>query len=381
MKQIAIIGAGIGGLTSALAFKQKGFNVTVYESAAEIKPVGAGIGIANNAMQIFKKLGIHKKIEDAGVKVSSMNITDHQLRSLSVIDLNEFEVKYGVCNISIHRAVLQNILAEEIGFENIKLSKRLLKIEQNENVKLFFEDDSIETADVVIAADGIKSFVRNQLFDSSQIRDTNQICWRGISKVALPKDYSNKAIEAWGKGKRFGFVQINNQDTYWYAVVSESFVNAHDDNLHDLFKNFHTDVLNIIENTSDDTVIKNRIIDLKPIYKWYNKNVCLLGDAAHATTPNLGQGACQAIEDAYLLVELYQEDKPIETVFEEYQKLRIKKAHEIVKSSWSIGKIAHLESGFLIYFRNLLMRCIPTSANNLQLKIIYDVDYLDNMNI
>lgn len=381
MKKIVIIGAGIGGLTCASAFKQKGFNVTVYESAAEIKPVGAGIGIANNAMQIFKKLGIHKKIENAGVKVSSMNITDHQLRSLSVIDLKEFEVKYGVCNISIHRAVLQNILAEEIGFENIKLSKRLVKIEQTDEVKLSFEDGSVETVDVVIAADGIKSIVRNQLFDPSHIRDTRQICWRGVSKLSLPKDYNNKAIEAWGKGKRFGFVQINDQDTYWYAVVNESLINQQEDSLENLFKDFHTDVLNIIENKTHDTVIKNRIIDLKPIHKWYNKRVCLLGDAAHATTPNLGQGACQAIEDAYLLAELYQEDKPIEAIFEKYQKLRIKKAHSIVKSSWRIGKIAHLESGFLIYFRNLIMRSIPTSANNKQLQSIYNVDYLDNMNI
>lgn len=380
MKQIAIIGAGIGGLTSALAFKQKGFNVTLYESAAEIKPVGAGIGIANNAMQIFKKLNIHEKIENAGVKVSYMNITDHQLQSLSIIDLNEFEVKYGVCNISIHRAVLQNILAEEIGFENIKLSKRLLKIEQNENVKLIFEDGSIETADVVIAADGIKSVVRNQLFDQSQIRDTNQICWRGVSKISLPKDYNNKAVEAWGKGKRFGFVQINNQNTYWYAVVNESLINQQEDSLENLFKDFNADVLDIISNTSDDTFIKNRIIDLKPINKWYNKNVCLLGDAAHATTPNLGQGACQAIEDAYALAQVYNPNKPIETVFEEYQKVRIKKAHSIVNSSWRIGKVAHLENSIAIYFRNLIMRSIPTSANNKQLKSMYDVGYLDTSN-
>ena len=376
MKRIAIIGAGIGGLTAALAFKQKGFNVTVYESAAEIKPVGAGIGIANNAMQIFKKLGIHKKIENAGVKVSSMNITDHKLQSLSVMDLKGFEVKYGVCNVSIHRAVLQNILAEEIGFENIQLSKRLLKIEQTDNVKLFFEDCSIETADVVIAADGIKSVVRNQLFDQSKIRDTNQICWRGVSKIELPKQYANKAVEAWGKGKRFGFVQINNQDVYWYAVVNESMVKQTENDLQDLFAEFNSDVLEIIENTSEDTVIKNRIIDLKPIHKWYDKNVCLLGDAAHATTPNLGQGACQAIEDAYILAQFYQEDKPIETVFEEYQNLRIKKAHSIVNSSWRIGKIAHFENSFAIYFRNLVMRCIPTSANSMQLKIIYNVGYL-----
>ena len=376
MKRIAIIGAGIGGLTAALAFKQKVFNVTVYESATEIKPVGAGIGIANNAMQIFKKLGIHKKIENTGVKISSMNITDHNLKSLSVMDLKEFEVKYGVCNVSIHRAVLQNILAEEIGFENIQLSKRLLKIEQTDNVKLFFEDNSIETTDVVIAADGIKSIVRNQLFDSSQIRDTNQICWRGVSKMALPNQYTNKAVEAWGKGKRFGFVQINNQEVYWYAVVNESLVRQTENNLQELFAEFNSDVLEIIENTSEDTVIKNRIIDLKPIHKWYDKNVCLLGDAAHATTPNLGQGACQAIEDAYILAQFYQEDKPIETVFEEYQNLRIKKAHSIVNSSWRIGKIAHFENSFAIYFRNLVMRCIPTSANSMQLKIIYNVGYL-----
>jgi len=375
MKQIAIIGAGIGGLTAALAFKQNGFNVTVYESAAEIKPVGAGISIANNAMQVFKKLSIHKKIENAGVKVSSMNITDHKLRSLSVIDLKEFEVKYGVCNVSIHRAVLQNILAEEIGFENIKLSKRLLKIEHNESVKLSFEDDSIETADVVIAADGIKSVVRNQLFDLSEIRDTKQICWRGVSKMPLLKQYNNKAVEAWGKGKRFGFVQINSHDIYWYAVVNESLIN-HEDSLENLFKDFNADVLEIIANTSDDTVIKNRIIDLKPIHKWYNKNISLLGDAAHATTPNLGQGACQAIEDAYLLAELYQEDKPIEAVFKEYQKLRIKKAHEIVKSSWRIGRIAHIENNLAIYLRNLIMKCIPTSANSKQLQSVFNVDYL-----
>jgi len=378
MKIIAIIGAGIGGLTAALAFKRKGLNVIVYESAAEIKPVGAGIGIANNAMQIFKKLGIHEKIENAGVKVSAMNITDHKLQSLSLIDLKEFEVKYGVCNISIHRAVLQNILAEEIGFENIKLSKRLLKIEQNGGVKLFFEDGSIETADVVIAADGIKSLVRNQLFDPSQMRDTKQICWRGVSKVSLHKDYNNKAVEAWGKGKRFGFVQINSQDVYWYAVVNELLINQQEDSLENLFKDFNSDVLEIIKNTSDDTVIKNRIIDLKPIHKWYNEKVCLLGDAAHATTPNLGQGACQAIEDAYLLAELYKENIPIEIVFKEYQKLRIKKAHEIVNSSWRIGKIAHLENSFIIYVRNLLMRCIPKSANNKQLESIFKVGYLRN---
>ena len=106
-----------------------------------------------------------------------------------------------------------------------------------------------------------------------------------------------------------------------------------------------------------------------------------MGDSAHATTPNLGQGACQAIEDAYLLAEIYKEDKPIEAVFKEYQKLRIKKTHLIVNSSWRIGKIAHIENSFLIFSRNLLMRCVPTSINNKQLQSIFNIDYLESKQI
>ncbi len=375
-EDITIIGAGIGGLTTALTLKQKGCRVTVYESASEIKPVGAGIVMANNAMQIFQKSGIEYRIEKAGNRVSSMKITDEKLNPISVMELSKFERKYGVHNVAIHRGELQKILAEEIGFENIKLSKRLSKIEQNDTITLTFSDNSVKSSPVVIGADGIKSTVRNQLFKNNEIRDTKQICWRGVSEITLPEQYQHEAVEAWGKGKRFGFVKISSKKVYWYAVANEQLVKQDNVELSGLFKEFHSDITKIISETHPNDIILNRITDLKPTTKWQHKNVCLIGDAAHATTPNLGQGACQAVEDAYTLGQLYNHDKPIENIFAEYEKLRLKKVHRIVNTSWTIGKVAHLENHFAIWLRNTLMRSIPKSANSKQLEKIFDIGYV-----
>ena len=371
---VNIIGAGIGGLTTALTLKQKGLNVKIYESSAEIKPVGAGIIIANNAMQVFQKLGLQEKIKKVGNKISFMKITDTQLNDISVVDLSEYEKKYGVHNIAIHRGELQKILADEIGFENINLSKRLSKIEKEELFKLTFEDNTTFECKLVIGADGIKSVVRNQLFEESTLRNANQKCWRGICEIDLPKNYHNELNEAWGKGKRFGFVKISDKKVYWYALTNANKFSKKTTNLLEVFKEFHTDILKIISATNKEQIILNDIIDLKPIDKWQAENVCLIGDAAHATTPNLGQGACQAIEDAYVLGKLLDEGLAIESTFKQYENLRRKKAHTIVNISWTVGKMAHIENNLGIWLRNKIMRNLPKSANKKQMDMIFNLN-------
>jgi len=371
---IAIIGGGIGGLTTALTLKQLGHPVSVYESASEIKPVGAGIVLANNAMQVFRKMGIQPQIEAAGNRVSSMNITDERFSTISALDLTRFEGKYGVYNVAIHRGELQKILAEELGFESIKLSKRLLRIERSEDFALHFDDTTTERCQFLVGADGINSVVRTELFTPSEIRDTGQACWRGICEMELPLDDRHGAIEAWGKGRRFGYVQIAPDKVYWYAVVSEHLVGQ--ENLSELFKSFHPQILNILESTPPDTIFFSQLKDLKPISKWQDKTVCLIGDAAHATTPNMGQGACQAIEDAYTIGQLLRKETPMEEAFSQYEKLRMKKAHRIVNTSWTLGKVAHLENPLGIWFRNMLMRATPKSTNYKQLEAIFDIGYV-----
>ncbi|MFZ1786788.1 MAG: FAD-dependent monooxygenase [Saprospiraceae bacterium] len=371
---INIIGAGIGGLTTALILKQRGLNVNIFESSAEIKPVGAGIILANNAMQVFQKLGIQANIENAGNKISFMKITDSQLKSLSVVSLSEYEQKYNVSNIAIHRGELQKILANEIGFDNINLSKRLSKIEKAELFKLTFEDNSTFESRLVIGADGIKSVVRNQLFEKGTLRYPNQICWRGICEINLLQKYQNELNEAWGKGKRFGFVKISDKKVYWYALANSKNLEPSTVNLIEFFSEFHSDILNIISATKTEQIVVSDIIDLKPIDKWQDENVCLIGDAAHATTPNLGQGACQAIEDAYVLGKLLDSGLEIQNTFAEYENLRRKKAHTIVNTSWTVGKMAHIENKFGIWLRNFAMKNMPKSANKKQLDMIFNLN-------
>lgn len=375
IEPITIIGAGIGGLTTALALKQGGFKVSVYESAKEIKPVGAGIVMAGNAMQIFRELGIREKIENKGNKISFLKMTDEKLRSLSVVSLAKLERKYGVSDIAIHRAELQRILAEEVGYENIHLGKRLTNIQNGEVVNITFEDQSILNAEIVIAADGIHSTVRNQLFERSTFRDTKQLCWRGVLNTDLTGKYTQEAYEAWGRGKRFGFVKISENTMYWFAVVNEGMYKNKE--LTDLFQEFHPDILKMISGTDKDQIFQSRIIDLKPFSGWHDRNVCLMGDAAHATTPNLGQGACQAVEDAYILGKLFTSGKSVENIFAEYEKLRKKKAHYIVNTSWMLGKVPHIENAFGVWLRNLLMKMIPDSISEKQIDEVFDLGYLN----
>ncbi|WP_185288496.1 FAD-dependent monooxygenase [Chryseobacterium lactis] len=372
--KVAIIGGGIGGLTTALALLKNNLDVTIYESAPEIKPVGAGIIMANNAMQVFDKLGIRHKIEKAGHKISTIKITDPQLKTLSDVQLNIFERKYGVYNTAIHRGDLQMILAEEIGFENIKLSKRLSKIEKGNGYQLFFEDGTLANADVVIGADGIKSVVRQQVFNIGKLRHSKQKCWRGVSEFDWTAKYNHQAVEAWGKGKRFGFVRINDQKVYWYAVINENLV-KNPNHLAELFVDFNPEVPKMISETPKEKIFVNDIIDLEPIYQWQKDRVCLIGDAAHATTPNMGQGACQAIEDAYVIGKLFGEGKNVDEVFKQYEELRMKKAHYIVNTSSTIGKVSHYENSLAAWLRNTLLKATPSSINEKQMEKVFDITY------
>lgn len=362
------MGAGIGGLVTALTLRQQGYPVHIYEGATEIKPVGAGIIMANNAMQVFKSLGLHQQIEKAGNRISAMKITDNHLKALSIVDLKTFEKQYGVCNIAIHRGALQKLLVEALGNEHISLSKRLVRIEKKEDYHLYFEDGSIKTTRWLIGADGIHSVVRKQLFPTSSLRDAKQICWRGVSEMDLPADYQHELNEAWGKGKRFGFVKIAPNKVYWYALVNE---NAKEKDLTKSFRDFHPDIQSIVSQCRDSAIFTNSIADLKPIDCWQQEQVCLVGDAAHATTPNLGQGACQAIEDAYVLGRLLAKEHDIQTAFRQYEAIRKPKALRVVSSSRIMGRLAHVDNRLGVWLRNNLMKSIPASANRKQLETIF----------
>ena len=360
MNTISIIGAGIGGLALGNILKQQSYDFTIFEAAPEIKPVGAGIMMAVNAMQIFDRLGLKEKIENAGNKIHGISITDESLKPITKTSIPALEKKYKSCNVAIHRAELQKILAENIGNEYIRLNHSLDKIEKNGNYSLYFDNGEQTESKIIFGADGIKSRIRNQILNTGTIRNTGQKCWRGLVTFDLPEQFDQEAVELWGKGKRFGFVKISEKKVYWYALINEKNHKRYF-GLPESFKEFHPLVSDIMEATSEENIILNNITDLSPIPLWYSENLCLIGDAAHATTPNMGQGACQAIEDAYIIGRLLENNKDFNAVFEEFQKIRRKKVDYIVNTSWKIGRISQWEKGNTL--RNFFMRLIPDVTN------------------
>lgn len=371
----AIVGGGIAGLTLSVALKRRGIKNTVFESAAELKPVGAGIIMANNAMQIFKKMGIDHEIASAGNRISSMNITDKNLKLISVMELTAFEKKYGVFNVAIHRSDLITILAKHAGFENIQMNKRLRAIQSNQSgFELNFEDQSASSCAFLFGADGIHSKVRQQLFKENTLRSTAQMCWRGVCKYTLPEMYLHQAFEAWGKGKRFGFVKINDNQVYWYALKNIGKKSIDHEHLLNVFYDFHPEIKKILEATPKENIIQGELMDLAPIHSWHKPNVCLLGDAAHATTPNLGQGANQAIEDVYAIAKLLDAGTALNSIGESYQKMRIKKAHRVVNTSRMLGSISQYENALAIAIRNFILKSTPASVNRNQLEWIFDIE-------
>ena len=370
-----IIGAGIGGLTTAIALEQQGIKTRIFEQAEQIKPVGAGIILANNAMQVYEKLGLRKEIEENGNPISSMNITKPNLNPLSKIDLTYFEQKHKTKNIAIHRGTLQQILLNNLKSTEINLNHKLTSIVENSNgYFLKFQNGKQVQSATVLGADGLNSIVRQHLFPNNSIRNANQICWRGITECELPIKFRNELNEAWGKSERFGFVQIAENKIYWYALKSFK-KNANEcsvNNLEDYFREYNTVIKDLLKSTQKEHIHTTEISDLKPTNIWFKKNICLIGDAAHATTPNMGQGACQAIEDAFVLSECIY-TYGITKAFSEYQKLRLPKAHQVVKASWFIGKMAHLKNPLLIGLRNQLLRLTPASVKRKQNEPIFQL--------
>ncbi len=361
--KFTIIGTGIAGLTAAISLRQKGFDVELFEATNTFKKAGSGINLAINAMQVFKRLGLYEQLIPLGSRTNALLITDQKLKLISKIDLSEAEKTFDVTSIAIHRATLHDFLIKQLKDVPIYLDKKLQFVKQaHDHVSFTFKDGTSYTTNVLIGADGIHSVVRNSIFKETTLRIPKQICWRGIVKIDIAEKYSTELIELWGKGKRFGFVHINPKEVYWYALSNykEPYKTAFKNvDLAALFTDFSPLVRRIITATNKNDIIRNEMMDLKPITHWSFKNICLLGDAAHATTPNMGQGACQSIESAYVLAHCLAEEKNIELAFENYQKIRKTTAIKVINTSWNIGKIAHIKNGLTLFLRNSFMRMAP----------------------
>lgn len=372
--KFVILGGGIAGLTAAIALKKIGIDVKIIEAAPEFNPVGAGIVLAVNALKAYEYLGIYDELCKAGNPISQMSIYDQKGKLINRTNTEMFGE--GRFNLPIHRASLHKVLLSRLDESSvIKGKKSKIILDDRNDYTIAFEDGSSIKANYIIVAEGIHSATRQQFLPRSVKRYSGYTCWRGVANI--PGLKIHEATETWGKNGRFGIVPLGGGKIYWFAVKNAS---RNDQNMRTLksqdllqiFKGYHDPIISIIRSTPDDQILWSDICDLKPVDKYAFGNIVMIGDAAHATTPNLGQGACQAIEDAVILAKCLTENSIVQEAFAVFEKQRIKRTHFVVNQSWRMGKVAQLENEALIGIRNCIFRLVPDRVFNRQLQNVYN---------
>lgn len=304
MRKATVVGAGIGGLTTALALERTGWQVDVYEQASKIGPVGAGVGIAPNAVKALVRLGLGADLREHGQRQDGLEIRARSGRRLAHLPGARLESRYGAPFYALHRAELHRLLLRRLTSATLHTGHHAVDID-TDTVTFRTSAGSVSaTADLVVVADGINSHLRGALFPGHPGPDyAGYTVWRGLVPAGA-LDVPAVLSETWGRGARFGIAVLGDQ-VYWFACEN---MREHDkpehrlDLLAERFRHWHEPIPQLIAATAEDTLLRQDVYYLRaPLPSFVRGHVALLGDAAHAVTPDIGQGACLAIEDAVVL--------------------------------------------------------------------------------
>jgi 2-polyprenyl-6-methoxyphenol hydroxylase-like FAD-dependent oxidoreductase len=359
MKEIAIIGGGIAGLTLSLCLKNENIKCHIFEKKDEFKEVGAAISVFPNALRVYQKIGILNEV----LKLSG-EFKEVFLKTKEGVVLSTSKPQYELPTICMHRVDLHDLLLEKTEAA-LYTNHALVNCEEEENgkVKVYFKNGVFKTFDAVIGADGLHSKVREIIKNDGKPIFRGYNIWRGVCESTVDIGYGS---ETYGEGKRVGIVPIKDGKFGWWATFNEDFLKDDEPEgakakLRRLFGDWHFPIPELIENT--DHILKNSLCDREPSKGWSKGKTVLLGDAAHPTTPNLGQGACMAIEGAYILSECINKYDLSEKAFKKYESLHFKRAKEITETSLLMGKMGQIENAALIKMRNFLFKSMPDSVS------------------
>lgn len=359
---VIICGAGIGGLTAGIALRQRGFAVRIFERVAQIEPVGAGITVQVNAMRVMQRLGLADAIAAAGALVTRGAIRAVDGSVIRTMDQADLAERYGAPFVALHRARLHDVLLRAFDGE-LATGAGVTRVRTTgDGATVEIAGDATHPASVVVGADGLRSTVREALFGPEPLRAAEQVSWRCVCPRAAAD--GDPGGETWGPGARFGFVPISEREVYWYAVLDKAKAPSERAEQHAAlvaaFRGWHAPIPALLAATHPAQVIRTELFDRPPTRHWGRDAATLLGDAAHPMTPNLGQGACQAIEDGWILARELARD-PSPAGLRRYEALRQPRTRRFVEESWRFGKVAQSSSAWLVGIRDFAMRRLPES--------------------
>jgi 2-polyprenyl-6-methoxyphenol hydroxylase-like FAD-dependent oxidoreductase len=367
-RRIVIVGGGITGLTLARALVLDGHGVTVLEQAAEWAPLGAGITLAGNAMAVLDGLGTGPAVRAAGRRITVGDVTDAAGRPLVEARLADAQPAPALADFwALHRADLHRVLLEGAGGAELVTGATLNGLhEEGDAVHVQRSDGTRQDVDLVVGADGIHSAVRaTVLVDAAAVRYAGYTCWRLVvpDRIGLAQSF-----EMWGRGVRMGLVPLAGERIYAFLVANAPAggVDPPDGGLlatlRARFAGFGGKGGELLAAlTPDDVIMRHDICELsRPV--WRRGRVAFAGDAAHAMTPNLGQGAAQGIEDALALRLALQRHDDDHAALAAYEALRAARARAVWARSRAIGRVAQWSGPVSCRVRDSVLRATPSRA-------------------
>jgi 2-polyprenyl-6-methoxyphenol hydroxylase-like FAD-dependent oxidoreductase len=362
-REIAVIGAGVAGLSAGLALRGAGHHVEIFEKAPAIRASGGALLLWSNALRALEALGVAEPVLRAGTLVQTTEFRTHDGRLLWAMPVAELSHRAGAPTLLIPRAELLEILSGAFG--PVQLGRQCVDFdEEGDRVLIRFEDGSLHRCDALVGADGLHSFVRSRALGSTALRSAKQMAWVGIVDYTHPLLAPGTTVATVGRGLRFWAGGIGGGKIYWYATVRDAAADVHSmRELASLFQHFHAPVSALITATEPAAVVRTPVRDRPPARSWGRGPVTLIGDAAHPATPDLGQGACQALEDAVALVTAVTRHSNLPAAFEAYQRARLDRTARITNLSWLTAVQSMSADPIACRVRDLGMRTLlPTLA-------------------
>ncbi|MFI5564746.1 FAD-dependent monooxygenase [Amycolatopsis japonica] len=345
MREAIVIGGGIGGLSAAIGLHGIGWEVTVLEQAPALTAAGAGISLWPNALRSLETLGVRlgKLREQA-----SGGLHDRDGRRITRWDAEAFRRHHGRPLAAIHRAELIGALHDALPEGCVRTGVEVTRL------------DDLD-ADVIVAADGIHSMARKQLWPRHpEPVYSGSTAFRAVTTLPHPTELST----SWDDGAEIGVIPLHDDSVYWWAsYVAEAGVRHEDPKsyLRDRFGGWHDPIPELIEATAPETLLHHDLDLLgTPLPSYVKGRVALLGDAAHAMPPFLGQGGCQAIEDAVVLAAALSTTEDVDAALKSYDEQRRPRSQGVVKASVQAGKVGpQLRNPFAVAVRNGVFRLLP----------------------
>jgi 2-polyprenyl-6-methoxyphenol hydroxylase-like FAD-dependent oxidoreductase len=376
-----VAGAGIGGLSTAIALRQRGVDVTVLERAGELREIGAAIGVQSNAVIALRRLGLADQLLEVGVPIERYEYVDWRGRKLASWPQGEIARSIGEPTVVVHRAELQSVLRSALPAEALRLGATCtgftadgeagsVLVQSTTRQAADGQVATDEPADLLVGADGLRSRIRAQLLGDEEPRYAGWIALRGIAEFSSPRFPIGFARQTLGLGRSFGMWHISGGRVYWVATLRME-RGAPDDPegrkamIQRAFSDAHDPIAELVEATRADAILRNEIYDRTPVPSWSGNRVVLLGDAAHPTTPVTGQGGGQALIDAVVLAEELdsagdlRDGEQVRRALQAYEQRRMPKTASVTTEARRVAGLHHVGVRALVPLRDLSLKLTP----------------------